>query len=106
MSAFRPVEAYATSMLVMLGSRLEEHQEKFSGKKPRCFVLHRPSIDALDAECMDRFGILERGEFPTGPFGTARTHRAFMGVLIGLCADTSPTCEDMMIDCNNEPQPL
>lgn len=105
MSEFKPVEAYACGQLVTLSSRLEEHQKQHGGKLPRCFIMHRASIEALELEMQQRFGGIEKTIFNVDRYGP-RPHTSFMGIIIGMCPVNTPECGDQYIDCNGEAQPL
>lgn len=106
MSEFKPVEAYAMSTLAVLGSRMEEHQAKYKGLKPRCFIMHRASIEALEDEMQRRFGGIEKTVFNVDPARGPRPYTSFMGIIIGMCPIETPECGDQYIDCNGEAQPL
>ena len=93
----RNVASYASGMLTMMISRVEEHQQQFGGRYPQMFVLHPDSLRAQRTESYQRFGVIEKG-----PDGAP----CFMGVPIFVCMCGKPMAEDAVVDCTGRTEPL
>lgn len=106
MSEFKPITSYACSPIAMLSSRLLEHEQKHGGLKPRCFIMHRASMDMVEREMQERFGGIEKTVFNVDQSVGPRPYTSFFGVIIGICPIETPECGDQYIDCNGEAQPL
>lgn len=80
----KSVADYACGMVVLLTSRIEEHQNANGGKLPRQFVLHSEGAAALRDESYKRFG---RAEGMT-----------FMGIQYTICPCNDAVRHDLMVD--------